>query len=161
MSVANQLAHYPGRLTGTGRAQYGPPGFQDDATTHRLACAGVEDMSDNPREGDRESKLAEEAALSARLRRLGDRLAKPVGSRQDASPSRSAADMSAFARGMRLSAELVGGVVVGFLLGWLFDRWLGTSPWGLIVFLLLGFVAGVLNVMRSAGVIPSRSGTNN
>ncbi|TIS88531.1 MAG: ATP F0F1 synthase subunit I, partial [Mesorhizobium sp.] len=29
----------------------------------------------------------------------------------------------------------------------------GTSPWGLIVFLLLGFGAGVLNVMRSAGVV--------
>jgi ATP synthase protein I len=31
---------------------------------------------------------------------------------------------------------------------------LGISPWGFIVFLLLGFVAGVLNVMRSAGVVP-------
>ena len=61
--------------------------------------------------------------------------------------------MSGFARGMRLSAELVGGVVVGFLIGWLLDRFFGTSPWGLIVFLLLGFVAGVLNVMRSAGVV--------
>ena len=61
--------------------------------------------------------------------------------------------MSGFARGMRLSAELVGGVVVGFILGWLLDRWFGTSPWGLIVFLLLGFTAGVLNVMRSARVI--------
>jgi ATP synthase protein I len=37
-------------------------------------------------------------------------------------------------------------------LGWLLDRWLGISPWGLIVFLLLGFAAGVLNVMRAAGV---------
>ncbi|MFL5045726.1 MAG: AtpZ/AtpI family protein [Xanthobacteraceae bacterium] len=63
--------------------------------------------------------------------------------------------MSAFARGMRLSAELVGGVVIGVILGWLADRWLGTSPWGLIVFLLLGFAAGVLNVMRSAGVMAS------
>jgi ATP synthase protein I len=61
--------------------------------------------------------------------------------------------MSGFARGMRLSAELVGGVAVGFIFGWLLDRWLGTSPWGVIVFLLLGFVAGVLNVMRSAGVV--------
>jgi ATP synthase protein I len=31
---------------------------------------------------------------------------------------------------------------------------LGIAPWGFIVFLLLGFVAGVLNVMRSAGVVP-------
>jgi ATP synthase protein I len=38
------------------------------------------------------------------------------------------------------------------MLGWLLDRWLGTSPGGLIVFVLLGFAAGVLNVMRAAGV---------
>ncbi len=43
--------------------------------------------------------------------------------------------------------------MVGAGLGWLIDRWLGISPWGLMVFLLLGFAAGVLNVMRSAGVV--------
>jgi len=47
-------------------------------------------------------------------------------------------------------------VLVGAGLGWLLDRWLGTTPWGLIVFLLLGFAAGVLNVMRAAGVAPQR-----
>ena len=45
--------------------------------------------------------------------------------------------------------------MVGAGIGWLLDRWLGISPWGLIVFLLLGFAAGVLNVMRSAGLIAS------
>jgi ATP synthase protein I len=48
---------------------------------------------------------------------------------------------------------LVAGVLVGAAIGWLLDRLLGISPWGLIVFLLLGFVAGVLNVMRSAGLV--------
>jgi ATP synthase protein I len=43
--------------------------------------------------------------------------------------------------------------VVGAGLGWLIDRWLGISPWGLMLFLLLGFAAGVLNVMRSAGLV--------
>src|SRR6516225_3240918 len=58
------------------------------------------------------------------------------------------------ARGFRLSSELVAGVLVGAGIGWLIDRSLGVSPWGLIVFLLLGFAAGVLNVMRSAGIAP-------
>ena len=57
------------------------------------------------------------------------------------------------ARGFRLSSELVAGVLVGGVIGWSLDRWLGISPWGLIVFLLLGFTAGVLNVMRAAGVV--------
>ena len=56
------------------------------------------------------------------------------------------------ARGFRLSSELIAGVVVGAVIGWGFDRLL------LIVFFLLGFVAGVINVMRSAGVAPDRTG---
>lgn len=48
-------------------------------------------------------------------------------------------------------------MLFGALLGWLLDRWLGTSPWGLMVLLLLGFAAGVFNVMRAAGL----SGTRN
>jgi ATP synthase protein I len=64
------------------------------------------------------------------------------------------ADASALARGFRLSTELVAGVLVGAFIGWLIDKLLGISPWGLIVFLLLGFAAGVLNVMRAAGVAP-------
>jgi ATP synthase protein I len=112
-------------------------------------------MSDNTHgNGGGDSRSAEEAALSARLRSLGERLDQ-VGARrsvESGSASRPTADMSGFARGMRLSAELVGGVVIGFILGWLLDRLLGTTPWGLIIFLLLGFTAGVLNVMRSAGV---------
>ena len=53
----------------------------------------------------------------------------------------------------KLSSEFIAGVIVGVLLGYLFDRFLGTSPWGLIVFLLLGFCAGVLNVLRSTGAV--------
>src|SRR5690348_2497205 len=112
-------------------------------------------MSDDTRGNNGKTRSAEEAALSARLRHLGERLDQ-VGPRRPTEPgpaSRSSTDYSGFARGMRLSAELVGGVVVGFILGWLMDRWLGTSPWGVIVLLLLGFVAGVLNVMRSAGLV--------
>ena len=62
------------------------------------------------------------------------------------------------ARGLRLSSELIAGVVAGAVIGWGFDRLLSTSPWGLIVFFLLGFAAGVFNVVRSVSVAPDRTG---
>lgn len=62
------------------------------------------------------------------------------------------------AMGFRLSSELIAGVAVGALMGWGFDRLLSTSPFGLIVFVLVGFTAGVLNVIRSAGVAPDKTG---
>lgn len=54
---------------------------------------------------------------------------------------------------MRLSSEFIAGILVGCGLGWLIDRTFDTSPWGLIVFLMLGFAAGVLNVLRSAKLV--------
>ena len=99
------------------------------------------------------SRPDEEADLSARLQRLGQRLDRQKGTSRQVEPgSSSKSDPSALARGFRLSTELVGGVAVGAFIGWALDRWLGISPWGMIVFLLLGFTAGVLNVMRAAGV---------
>jgi ATP synthase protein I len=111
-------------------------------------------MPDDTRETSKNgNRPDQEADLSARLRRLGERLARQEGtSRQvEAGPS-SKSDPSALARGFRLSTELVGGVAVGAFIGWALDRWLHISPWGMIVFLLLGFAAGVVNVMRAAGV---------
>lgn len=57
----------------------------------------------------------------------------------------------------RLSTKTAATSSVGAAVGWLIDRWLGTTPWGMIVFLLLGFAAGVLNVMRAAGVVPTKT----
>jgi ATP synthase protein I len=111
----------------------------------------------------REPSSSEEAALSARLGSLEQRLSDVGGSRKTVTdPSGKEQDTahvraSAMAMGLRLSSELVAGVLVGAALGWGFDRLLSTSPWGLIVFLLLGFTAGVLNVMRSAGVMAKQS----
>ena len=117
-------------------------------------------MSDGTREnGNRDQAHTDEAALSARLRRLGEGLGQ--ARERSAEPSDEAGGdrattASGYAKGFRLSSELVAGVLVGAGLGWLIDRLLGISPWGFIIFLLLGFAAGVLNVMRSAGVVPER-----
>jgi len=120
----------------------------------------VESMADDVRaNGDRNRRSADEAALSARLQNLGKRLGDHhPGRPSDSDPGpRPTSDPSAIARGFRLSTELVAGVLVGAAIGWLLDRWLGISPWGMIVFLLLGFAAGVLNVMRAAGVVRQNS----
>ena len=119
--------------------------------------------TDDSGNGSREQSSSEEAALSARLGSLDQRLSKIGGSRkigtdqsgneQDAAQAKA----SAMAMGLRLSSELVAGVLVGAGLGWGFDRLLSTSPWGLIIFLLLGFAAGVINVMRAAGVMAKQS----
>lgn len=50
----------------------------------------------------------------------------------------------------RLGIEMVVGVVVGGVMGWAIDDWLGTAPAFLILFLLLGTGAGILNAVRSA-----------
>jgi ATP synthase protein I len=114
-------------------------------------------MADNA-PGGNDLEKPDEAALSARLRRLADRLGRrPAGEPSQARRGQPAADASGLARGLRLSGELVAGVLVGAGIGWTLDRVLGISPWGLIVFLLLGFVAGVANVVRAAGVGPGPS----
>jgi ATP synthase protein I len=111
--------------------------------------------------GNRES--SDEAALSARLGSLDRRLSeigdsRKIGTDQSGNEQDAAqAKASAMAVGLRLSSELVAGVLAGAALGWGFDRLLSTSPWGLIIFLLLGFAAGVINVMRAAGVMAKQS----
>ncbi len=58
-----------------------------------------------------------------------------------------------YGQAMKLSSEFIAGIAVGAGLGWMIDRLTGSSPWGLIILLLLGFVAGVLNVLRSVGKV--------
>lgn len=58
----------------------------------------------------------------------------------------------------RIGVELVAALVVGVGLGWLIDRWLGTGPWGLLILVVLGFAAGLLNAYRAAMGIGSTIG---
>ncbi|MGB0670738.1 MAG: AtpZ/AtpI family protein [Rhodospirillales bacterium] len=50
----------------------------------------------------------------------------------------------------RVGVELVAGVAVGLGIGWLLDEGLGTRPWLMLVFILLGGAAGTLNVYKVA-----------
>jgi ATP synthase protein I len=61
----------------------------------------------------------------------------------------SAAPPALVGMAMRAGVELVAGVAVGTAVGYGLDKWLGTSPWLLIVCFLLGAAAGMLNAYRA------------
>ena len=65
-------------------------------------------------------------------------------------PEQSAAQMQGMNRAIRLGAEFIAAILVGSGIGFLLDSWLGTRPWLMLVMLLVGFAAGILNVVRSA-----------
>lgn len=56
----------------------------------------------------------------------------------------------AMGTGFRVASELAAAMLVGGLLGWQIDRWAGTDPWFLLLFLLLGIAAGFWNVYKLA-----------
>ena len=158
LNIINILTRSRGFLTGYTLAIMVRAALRGAETLEIPRVAGVDSMAGGSREDDRSVKPPDEAALSARLRRLGNQLDREGANRHAKTDpgARAGADASALGRGLRLSAELVGGVIVGAGIGWGFDRLLGTSPWGFIGFVMLGFAGGVLSVMRSAGVIPER-----
>lgn len=41
-------------------------------------------------------------------------------------------------------------IALGAWLGYMLDKWLGTGPWCFLLFFVLGMVAGILNVYRTA-----------
>ncbi|WP_018700794.1 AtpZ/AtpI family protein [Amorphus coralli] len=93
--------------------------------------------------------------ISARLRTLSGKIEAQRAARRkkDGGDNSSKSTFAGIGQALKLSSEFIGGVAVGAILGWLLDQWLGTTPWGMIVLLMLGFAAGVLNVLRSAGLI--------
>lgn len=88
-----------------------------------------------------------------RLKALAERIEAGKRVKAEREGPKPGTDNSGLALAMKLGSEFIAGVLVGIALGWGFDHFLGTSPWGLIVFLLLGFAAGTLNVMRAVGAV--------
>jgi len=87
-------------------------------------------------------------ALEARLAAAREREAernKPVGGAE--------ADAN-YRMGNRVLAELIGGIGGGAFIGWVIDRFAGTSPWGLLVVMVLGIVVSFRNIIRMASQRP-------
>ncbi|WP_262690256.1 AtpZ/AtpI family protein [Kordiimonas aestuarii] len=87
-----------------------------------------------------DDKDPELTSLDARLSRA----------RQKAQSHDADVPASPLGRALTMGVHMVVGVVVGLILGVNLDEWLGTSPLFLILFLLIGFGAGLRNVIRDA-----------
>ncbi|WP_163596917.1 AtpZ/AtpI family protein, partial [Klebsiella pneumoniae] len=89
-----------------------------------------------PRDEKGEGRTAPDGDLSARLRRLETQIERkrPEATSGPSSRSGPSAGPSPLGQAMTISTEFVAGVVAGGVLGWIFDHFLGTKPWGLVVF---------------------------
>jgi len=100
---------------------------------------------------EKEPELSE-AELNARRVALESRLAqrrRAAGAPADdkITPGQS----SSVALALRLSADFFSAVILGAALGIGFDKLMGTKPWGLAFLLIIGCIAGGVNVLRALG----------
>ncbi|MBS7538738.1 AtpZ/AtpI family protein [Ancylobacter lacus] len=114
----------------------------------------MDDRNKTDGQGGERRPEESDAELQGRLRGLGGALDRVrAEKRAEAKPAEP--DRTSTSAGMtlafRLGSEFVAGVLVGAGIGWGIDRLFGTSPWGMIVFLLFGFGAAVANMLRAAG----------
>src|SRR3546814_7162662 len=59
---------------------------------------------------------------------------------------------------LRIGVEIVAALIVGVGIGLLLDWWLGTKPWFLLLFFVLGAAAGFMNVFRVVGGLGGQVG---
>ncbi|MGU3574642.1 AtpZ/AtpI family protein [Brucellaceae bacterium C25G] len=109
--------------------------------------------SDGAANGQQNSSSSD---FANRLNKLEADLVKKGAFKKQNSQDGRSENSAQVAQAMKLSSEFIAGIIVGAVIGWFIDRVAGTSPWGLIIFLMLGFVAGVLNVLRATGRVSEK-----
>ncbi len=91
---------------------------------------------------------SERDEIRQRSSELGKRLAQARGARPAGGAD--GKSQSILGQGMKMAIDLVAGVVVGFGIGWALDRAFNTRPILMVLFILLGFAAGMANLLRTA-----------
>ena len=97
-------------------------------------------------ENPAEEPILEDAridALEARLKAAREREDERNRSKQKGADAN-------YRSGNRVLADLIGGILGGFVIGWAFDALVGTSPWGLLVGLFLGIGVAFRNIITAA-----------
>jgi ATP synthase protein I len=90
-----------------------------------------------------------------RLQRLDEKIA---AAKRAIEPKPTVEDhYSAASQGWRMVIELVAGLGIGFGVGYGLDTLFGTMPIFLVLFILLGFAAGVRTMLRTAQEIQAKN----
>ncbi|MFT3732300.1 MAG: AtpZ/AtpI family protein [Hyphomicrobium sp.] len=110
----------------------------------------ADDKDQSPERG--EISPEDREAIRKRSAELGQKLdaLKAQKVRVERSAGGGSQDQSAYGAAFKFAAELIVGVAVGGGLGWVLDRQFGTAPWLMVVLVIVGFAAGLLNVVRAA-----------
>jgi len=104
-------------------------------------------MNDEPtgREPGEDARIdALEERLKAAREREEERNRPVAGAEADAN----------YRMGNRVLAELIAGIGGGAFIGWVIDRFAGTSPGGLLVVMALGIIVAFRNIIRIANRRP-------
>ena len=101
-----------------------------------------------------EKPAREPIAEDARIDALEERL-KAAREREEERnrPKVKGVDAS-YRSGNRVLADLLGGIFGGLVMGWAFDAFFDTTPWGLLVGLALGTSVAFRNIIRAANTRP-------
>ena len=100
----------------------------------------------------------ETEGIKRRLHELEERLGSVRARRGPGTASAADGRGPAMGQALRLATELIAGVAVGGFIGWALDRWLGTAPLLMVLFLILGAAAGIVNVIRTAQAMQAAAG---
>lgn len=84
-------------------------------------------------------------SLNAKLDAVRDRQAEEGRQQVEADPRQTRSVGKAWS----LAIEMVAAVCVSLFIGWWLDRWLGTAPWGLLGFILLGVATAMWSAIRT------------
>jgi ATP synthase protein I len=107
-------------------------------------------MAGADKKSGREHSGRDAESIRQRLDSLGQQLTDAKERRAAAPQSVPEARGAALGKALRLATELVAGVAVGGFIGWALDRLFGLAPFLMVVFLILGAAAGIMNVVRAA-----------
>ncbi len=100
--------------------------------------------------GDGRISPEDRDAIRQRSADIGRKLDAVTAKRAPAGAAGQRGGQSAYGQAFRFAADLMVGVGAGGVLGWALDRQFGTAPWLMIVLFILGFAAGLRNVVRAA-----------